>query len=270
MNKDPLRVPSPGDSLDHEDVWQWFQNVADELPLLPLSDEQRHLFESYYHDAGLLKAWRKPFFRHHYALPLMLAVREIFAGNPRPRILDLGCGTGTQSLLFALLGADVIGVDMDAQALEVLHKRKALYERQTGRTLAISTHCGNVFDLDFGALGPFDAVYSLFAFNMMQPTASLVKLLGSHLSNGAVVVIQDGNRSHFFNRVFRSRFASRPALRAMLRDIGLEDICHIGGYAIPPVVWRVIAARALAPADQFLTRFDWLAVSYLHIARRHK
>lgn len=268
MNKESLSIPIQGHELTQEDSWQWFQNVTVEQLLLPLSDEQRLLFEGYYRDAGLLKEWRRPFFRHHYATPLMHAVREIFADNPRPRVLDLGCGTGTQSLLFALLGAEVIGVDMDGRALEILQGRKALYEHHLGRPLAITTYCGNVFDLDFAALGPFDAVYSLFAFNMMQPLPSLVNKIGPHLSENAVVIIQDGNRSHFYNRIFRSRFLSRTGLRTMLSAIGFDDVRHIGGYAIPPVLWRFVPSKALVPVDKFLCKFEPLAVSYLHIARR--
>lgn len=260
---------SPGE-MDEDGLWRWFQNIERELAVLPLTERQKSSFRDYYEEAGLLRAWRCPFFRHHYAIPLSIAVREMFSTGNAPRILDLGCGTGTQSLLFALLGARVVAVDMDETALEVLRKRKVLYEEQSGGTLDISVYCGNVFELDFAALGPFDAVYSLFAFNMMQPSSDLLSRLGPHLTERAVIAIQDGNRSHFFNRLFRPRktVASKDELGVLLREIGFDHVRHVGGYAIPPLFWRILPPRALEPLDRACARSELLAVSYLHLAKQ--
>lgn len=265
-----LYLPEAPKTLTQQSIWRWFQNITVEAQRLDLGDAQRHVFQEYYRAAGLLRPWRRPFFRHHYTYPLLLAAREIFAREPRPRVLDLGCGTGTQSLLFALLGAEVVSVDMDADALEVLRKRKALYEAQCGRTLSITIECGNVFELDFERLGPFDAVYSLFAFNMMQPSSALLKRLAPHLQADAVFAVQDGNREHFFNRVFRSRFASAKVLRPELQEAGFTDIRHVGCYAIPPIFWFIASAKLLEPLDRRLCQSQWLAVSYLHLARRSR
>lgn len=269
-NHNSLYLPQVANQLAQEDLWRWFQNIPEEIPLLSLSENERSSFEGYYRSAGLLKDWRRPFFRHHYALPLLLAVRELFSAAGRPRILDLGCGTGTQSLLFALLGAEVVAVDMDESALEVFRKRKALYEKRSGRSLDINIRSGNVFEMDFQSLGSFTAVYSLFAFNLMQPTKDLLERLEPHLTSRAVMAIQDGNRTHFFNRIFRRRndVASRNELRAGLQNVGFASVRHIGGYAIPPVFWRLVSARVLEPIDRLFTKSDLLAVSYLHVARR--
>lgn len=265
-----LYLPATPETLTQQCIWRWFQNIAVEAQRLDLDDAQRRSFLEYYRAAGLLRSWRRPFFRHHYTYPLWLATREIFARAPRPRVLDLGCGTGTQSMLFALLGAEVISVDMDADSLEVLRKRKTLYEAECGRTLDITIECGNVFELNFEQLGPFDAVYSLFAFNMMQPSSVLLKRLAPHLRAGAVFAVQDGNREHFFNRIFRSRFASTKVLRPELQEAGFTDIRHVGCYAIPPVFWFVASAKVLEPWDRLLCQSRWLAVSYLHLARRSR
>jgi SAM-dependent methyltransferase len=266
----PLYCPDRIESITEEQLWRWFQNVQQELALLSLSDSERASVIAYYCDAGLMRPWRRPFFRHHYVTPLLRAVRELFAVTPRPRILDLGCGTGTQSLIFALLGAEVVGVDLDDVALAVFRKRIALYEQHCQRSLPIHIHSGDVFRIDFDTLGPFDAMYSLFAFNMMQPTSGLLERLAPHFSSRAVIAIQDGNREHLFNRYFRKRklVASREQLHAGLRRIGFSDVSHFGAYAIPPPVWAVVPRPALAVVDRMLSRVDPLAVSFLHVARR--
>lgn len=264
-----LHLPAVGDRPSRGEIERWFGNIAYELRALPLATDERESFARYYRDAGMLANSRRRFFYHHYAGPLVRAVRELFAAGPRPRILDLGCGTGTQSLLFALLGAEVIGVDLDGAALDVFRQRKAFYEKHAARALDISIRQGNAFELDFSTLGPLQGVYSLFAFNLMQPTSGLLGLLRPHMAETGVMVIQDGNRKHFYNRVFRRRaVASRDELRAALHRIGFNDVLHIGGYAIPPPFWRFLPTDVLEPIDRYLASHEPLAVSYLHIARK--
>lgn len=252
-----------------EDIRRWFSNIRRELDVSSLQECECRMLADYYQDAGLLTNWRQPFFFHHYARPLHTAIAELFANGSRPLILDLGCGMGTQSILFALLGATVVGIDMDERALDVLEKRKFMYEQVAARTLDIRTVSGNVFELDLAAVGMFDGVYSLFAFNMMQPSEQLLKRICAALSDNAVVVIQDGNRKHLFNRLFRRRpVASRDELRAMFERNGLGDIRQTGTCAAPPTAWRIFPPGLLHLIDSYACSSEALAISYLHVARR--
>jgi len=264
-----LFLPPPSSvDLVEPDVWRWFGNIPAELALLALTEEERASVTSYYVSAGLMKKWRRPFFRHHYCLPLLEATRALFGAKEEPRVLDLGCGIGTQSLLFALLGAHVIAADMDEMALGVLLKRKTLYEQRSGRRLSIDVLRGNAFEVDFSRHAPIDAVYSLFAFNMMQPTRKLLDRLVPHLSKNAAIVIQEGNRDHFYDRFLRRRFLSPGEFQRWLHDLGFDDCRRIGGYAIPPPLWAIGPRWLLEPADRLLARSGVLAASYLHIAKR--
>ena len=91
----------------------------------------------------------------------------------------MGCGTGTQSLCFALLGARVIAVDMDSQALSIFKKRIKFYEEKIGRNLNISIYNSDIFTFNLSDYGLLDGIYSLFAFNMMIPAEKLLDILTS-------------------------------------------------------------------------------------------
>ena len=61
------------------------------------------------------------------------AIRE----TPDSVVLDAGCGCGTDSILFAALGARVVAVNLSAEELGVAERRICYYEKTWGRRLNI-------------------------------------------------------------------------------------------------------------------------------------
>ena len=141
--------------------------------------------------------------------------------NLAPLILDLGCGSGTGSILFALLGARVIGLDLDPALIAACRKRQEFYEAQFG-PLSLRFEEADALSFNYAALAPIDAVYSLFAFNLIHPASALLSRLLPALAPGGRIVISDGNRSSFYNRLFRSRAAFTPK---ELRRALLSCVC---------------------------------------------
>jgi predicted RNA methylase len=101
--------------MDFSEAWPLYQNVQQELKEGFLCDDECRYLAEYYQEVGLLRRWRKAF---------------LMEGRQQPMIVDLGCGTGTQSIYFALKGARVAAIDMDETALVILRKRKEFYERR--------------------------------------------------------------------------------------------------------------------------------------------
>jgi len=80
----------------------------------------------------------------------------------RGRALDLGCGTGTNSIFLAQHGYDVVGIDFSSKAIATA-RRKA---KRAG--LAIDFHVADVTRLDF-LTKPFDFVLDIGCLHAIDP-----------------------------------------------------------------------------------------------------
>jgi SAM-dependent methyltransferase len=266
-----LYIPKPDEQFTEELSWGWYCNIPIELTDDFLSSAQKTYLAEYYIEAGLLRSWRRPFFRYHYARTFALAVSFLFA-NPdkKPVILDLGCGTGTQSLAFALLGAKVFSLDMDDRALEILIKRKALYEQHSGRFLDINVYNADVFKFDYKEIEAIDGLFSMFAFNMMQPTKKLLPLMISGLSNEGRIAILDGNNLCWLSKFpWRRRNVLSPIeLNDELTENEFDVVLHNGGITFPPVAWYLLPYSLLKNLDNWVGCKSWMfPISHLIMAK---
>ena len=74
----------------------------------------------------------------------------------RPRILDLGCGTGIPTLELARLsGGDVLGIDIDRHALDILDRKI----EEAGLNHRVRTKKCSITDMDLPD-GYFDIIWS--------------------------------------------------------------------------------------------------------------
>jgi SAM-dependent methyltransferase len=90
--------------------------------------------------------------------PEVVALVE--SSSSRGRALDLGCGTGTNSIYLAQHGFDVVGVDFSSKAIEMAREKA----RQAGA--AIDFHLGDVTNLDF-LRAPFELVLDIGCFHIL-------------------------------------------------------------------------------------------------------
>ena len=148
---------------------------------------------------------------------------------PRPgmRIVDIGCGTGTltRALMQAAPGAEVIGVDPDAQ---VLGKARAL---ASAEGLAIP-YVEGFFDDDFiVAHGPFAAVTSSLVLHQV-PLAGKAAILRSAFRS-----LASGGRLHVADYGAQSGRLMRFAFRNTVQRIdGVEDTEHNARGVLPELM----------------------------------
>lgn len=252
-------------------LWRWYANVPLELEAGSLTTEEKRYFSDYYEEAGLLTRWRQPFFRQHYARTFAAASAFLLGAAEKPTILDLGCGSGTQSLYFALMGARVIGVDLDTAALEIMKKRVKFYGELAGRELDVQVFCSDTIAFDYASVAPIDGVFSLFAFNMMQPSAALLQALMPHLSRKARLAVLDGNNRSWLPRLYpprRRNVWSPEDFRNNLENLRFMVSCHHGGISLPPAFWMLPGQPLLERLDGLLNRNWFFPVSHLIMAER--
>ncbi len=107
------------------------------------------------------------------------------------QIVDLGCGTGEQTLQLAqrFAGAEVLGLDSSAEMLAkaAAHTAPNLSFRQ-----------GDMAALE----GPFDLIYSNAALQWLPDHPALLERLWAHLQPGGVLAVQvPANHDHASHRL---------------------------------------------------------------------
>jgi SAM-dependent methyltransferase len=253
------------------DAQRYLKNFLIELQEIPFTPEERKLLlqEMF---GKLVDERTRPFFLYHFSPLLKKAVDVFFCEEQRPLIVDLGCGSGSASFLFGLLGARVIGIDLEPILINACRKRQAFYEAEFG-PLDIRFYVADAFKFDYGQVAPIDGIYSLFAFNTMQPSRELLARVIPALKPKGKIVISDGNMYSLYNRLFRPRPALTPGEMQLTLSAARCEVIFLEFHCmIPPAVARVRPVFDLGvKLERILDRLGlkrWLGVSYTIVAER--
>jgi 2-polyprenyl-3-methyl-5-hydroxy-6-metoxy-1,4-benzoquinol methylase len=133
-----------------------------------LGKKEFEMLRQYY--AYWMKERNQPYFRHFYSQRLKTLITHV-TSLTSPIFMDCGCGLGSESIICGLLGARVVGIDLDAERLTVAKKRLGYYRDNYGLSQSvtflaqnISTHSPNQkADIAF-AREFMSHVYSVEAF----------------------------------------------------------------------------------------------------------
>ncbi|RJQ53945.1 MAG: methyltransferase domain-containing protein [Nitrospiraceae bacterium] len=247
------------------DLHKWFANLLPETSGAAYTGGDLSLFrdKNNYYGKYFLDGSRS-FFLNHFANNLARTLNYFHdSGRKKLRFLEIGFGCGNQLILMALSGAEVIGCDIRQDVCDLVIKRKKLYEEISGRKLNISLICEDVFKVNWEKLGKFDAINFLFSFNNLKPNEKMLRLIDMLLKPGGRVVFQETNPSNYFNRIFRRRDVLTPLQVAeTLKKYNFRVRSLKGGYALPPVFWRILPGHVLALVDQVLCKSLFMSPSY--------
>lgn len=261
-----------GTVLEAADVARFLSNFEAEIDGTGFTSAERRALVDVRILGRMLDVNWRPFFLYHFTAPILRTANAMFAMNRTPTLLELGCGSGTISLLFALMGANVLAVDLDPVLLSACRKRQREYERHFG-PLNIEFRLANVFDLEYDAM-QVDGVYSIYAFNLMQPSRELIPRVTRALKLAGKLAITEGNRLCLYNRLFRRRpVLSLPQLEAELARCGCRVEDSQFDCALAPIIVRnealFAAGKKMERAADALGLLRWLGLSYNLVAQKN-
>lgn len=168
-----------------------------------------------------------------------------------PRILDVGAGTGAQTLVLVkmLPLSHVVALDVSELALATLQRRA----EEAGLAGRVTTHVGPMHAMDFPAES-FDAVWSEGSAYIMGVANALRKWKPMIKRNGYLVisdctwltVAPSAQAQTFWDEAY-------PAMRTMDKTLALAreaGYTVLGTYVLPPAAWETEYYAAVEPRVQ--------------------
>jgi len=151
----------------------------------------KYVKQGKYYPHFLNKPAQRPIRQLYYALRLQDAVEKILSSTNKSLVLDVACGVGSASILFGLLGADVIGIDLKAPRLEVAQKRIEYYKQKTGKNLSVTFLNQNVFN--YCPSEEIDMIHCQESISHIHPAEDFVLYSYNKIKNGGCLIISDAN-----------------------------------------------------------------------------
>ncbi len=150
---------------------------------------------------------------------------EVLKALPAPlRVLDAGCGYGTESYLMALMGHDVTGVELVPERAGVARSRQEFFAAQSEREIKVSFVTANVFGF-LQQPARFDVIWLMEAISHIHPPEPFLELAGRALTGGGFLVVSDPNRRNplaaWRSIRIRGSLAHRPHTRFRDPQTGL-------------------------------------------------
>lgn len=239
-----------------------FYNILiDELTRLSADSATDESIAQYYkrflNEPGL-----RPFYQYNWLRRVqpMVGLLQTLPRRAAPwRVLDAGCGVGTESRLWASLrdNVEVVGVDISAARLQAAAARAPFYEKQIGRPLAVGFSDQSAFTIL--SEQSFDLIWTMEAISHIDPAEAFISAAYESLNSDGRLVISD---SHFLNpamlwRIFKlrrkgikhtyktttsgevipyaeERLFSVPALSRLLRRAGFNVVSTQLSVFLPP------------------------------------
>lgn len=132
--------------------------------------------------------------RHRYEKEWHIPIAADFSGSRGLRVLEIGCGLGTDGAQFALAGAEYTGIDLTEAAIDLARRRFELFD------LAGTFRTADAENLDFPN-DSFDLVYSHGVLHHTPDTARAVREIHRVLRPGGKATVMLYHRDSYNYRV---------------------------------------------------------------------
>lgn len=158
---------------------------------------------------------------HRYATEWHIPAAADFAGARGLKVLEIGCGLGTDGAQFAKAGADYTGVDLTDAAVELARRRFELFE------LPGTFQTADAENLSF-ADDSFDLVYSHGVLHHTPDTAKAIREVHRVLRPGGRGIVMLYHRNSYNYRVNIS-LLRRAGAQLLRWDKGVDLVHKLTG-----------------------------------------
>jgi len=187
--------------------------------------------------------------RHRYEKEWHIPQAANFATSENLRVLEIGCGLGTDGAQFAKAGADYTGVDLTEAAVDLARRRFELFD------LPGTFRTADAEKLDFPE-NTFDVVYSHGVLHHTPNTAGAIKEVYRVLRPGGRAVIMLYHRDSYNYRVNISMLR-RAGVRLLRWNAGVKLVHLVTSEpedALREHARRLKAESAYLSSGEFLSR----------------
>ena len=186
---------------------------------------------------------------HRYTKEWHIPIAADFPSARGLKVLEIGCGLGTDGAQFAEAGADYTGVDLTEAAVELARKRFELFG------LAGHFQTADAESLDFDD-GSFDLVYSHGVLHHTPETGKAIRDIHRVLRPGGKAVVMLYHRGSYNYRVNISVFR-RAGAHLLKSDIGVKLVNKITGEPLDSL--REHAKLLKTEKDSYLKPEEFLS-----------
>lgn len=186
---------------------------------------------------------------HRYQKEWHIPQAADFSGAKGLRVLELGCGLGTDGAQFALAGADYTGIDLTDAAIELAKRRFELFQ------LPGTFRTADAENLDFAAES-FDLVYSHGVLHHTPDTAAAVREIHRVLRPGGRAVVMLYHRDSYNYRINIS-LLRRAGVRLLKWNTGVRLVHLLTAepeLSLREHARRLKAERSYLSSEEFLSR----------------
>ena len=187
---------------------------------------------------------------HRYAKEWHIPSAAKFASVYGLRVLEIGCGLGTDGIQFAKAGADYTGVDLTQAAVDLASRNFML------RGLQGAFRTADAENLDFPD-NSFDLVYSHGVLHHTPDTARSIREVYRVLRPGGQAIVMLYHR-HSYNHAVNIRLLRRMGAHLLRWDSGMRLVHRLTGEPVDSLREHAEMlkknARAYFQSEEFLSR----------------